>query len=103
LLVLLGVLCKLPNLKSLYVTWTRYGDGERDDELVARSCHRFPVLRDVILGGCLPRVIRFEQGSMSMLETLELRFDYRSTHVTEWSIVGIEQLTSLKKVTLDGT
>jgi hypothetical protein len=40
---------------------------------------------------------------MSMLETLELRFDYRSTHVTEWSIVGIEQLTSLKKVTLDGT
>ncbi|CAD6220894.1 unnamed protein product [Miscanthus lutarioriparius] len=46
--------------------------------------------------------IRFEGGSMSTLETLELRFDYRSTHATEWSIVGMEQLTNLKKVTLDG-
>ncbi|CAD6343882.1 unnamed protein product [Miscanthus lutarioriparius] len=64
---LFGILCKLPNLKSLYVTWTRHGDG-----------------------------------SMSTLETLELRFDYRSTHATEWSIVGMEQLTNLKKVTLDG-
>ncbi|XP_066391649.1 disease resistance protein Pik-2-like [Miscanthus floridulus] len=99
---LFGILCKLPNLKSLYVTWTRHGDGERDDELVARSSHRFPMLRGVILGGCLPNVIRFEGGSMSTLETLELRFDYRSTHVTERSIVGMEQLTNLKKVTLDG-
>jgi len=95
---LLGVVCKLPNLKSLYVTWTRYGDGE----LVARSSHRFPVLRGVILGGCLPKPIRFEGGSMSTLENLELRFDCRSTHVTERSIVGIEKLTNWKKVTLDG-
>ena len=99
---LFGILCKLPNLKSLYVTWTRHGDGERDDELVARSSHRFPMLRGVILGGCLPNVIRFEGGSMSTLENLELRFDCRSTHVTERSIVGIEKLTNLKKVTLDG-
>jgi len=37
---------------------------------------------------------------MEMLEMLELRFDGRSKHVAERSIVGIEHLTNLKKVML---
>ncbi|CAD6220897.1 unnamed protein product [Miscanthus lutarioriparius] len=92
-----GVLCMLPNLKTLCVTWDCYSG----DELVARSSHKFPVLRDLILGGYLPKVIRFEEESMEMLEMLELRFDSRSRHVAERSIIGIEHLTNLKKVMLD--
>ena len=38
---------------------------------------------------------------MAMLEMLELRFDFRSSHMAERSIVGIEHLTNLKKVMLD--
>jgi len=86
----------LPNLKTLYVYWDCYSG----DELAARTSHKFPVLRDLILGGYLPKVIRFEEGSMAMLEMLELRFNGRSKHVAERSIVGIEHLTNLKKVTL---
>jgi disease resistance protein RPM1 len=91
-----GVLCKLPNLKTLYVTWEHY----HGDELIARTSHRFPVLRDLIIGRYLPKVVRFEQGSMAMLERLELNF--KSTHMAERSIVGIEQLPNLKKVVLEG-
>jgi disease resistance protein RPM1 len=91
-----GVLCKLPNLKTLYATWEHY----HGDELIARTSHRFPVLRDLIIGGYLPKVVRFEQGSMAMLEMLELNF--KSTHMAERSIVGIEQLPNLKKVVLEG-
>ncbi|XP_066393733.1 disease resistance protein Pik-2-like isoform X1 [Miscanthus floridulus] len=94
---LFGVLCMLPNLKTLYMDWDCY----RGDELAARTIHKFPVLRDLILGGYLPKVIRFEEGSMAMLEMLELRFDRRSRHVAERSIVGIEHLTNLKKVMLE--
>ncbi|XP_066358023.1 uncharacterized protein [Miscanthus floridulus] len=93
---LFGVLCMLPNLKTLCVGWECYKDR---DELVACAIHKFPVL---ILGGHLPKVIQFEEGSMAMLEMLELGFDSRSRHVAEGSIVGIEHLTSLKKVTVDG-
>ncbi|KAG0541866.1 hypothetical protein BDA96_02G053600 [Sorghum bicolor] len=82
---LFGVLCMLPNLKTLYVTWDCY----RGDELVARTSHKFPMLRHLKLG-----------GSMAMLEMLDLDFDHRSIYVAERSILGIEHLTNLKKVTL---
>ena len=94
---LFGVRCMLPNLKTLYVTCNCYSG----DELVACTINKFPVLRDLILEGYLPKVIRFEEESMAMLEMLKLRFDYRSRHVAERSIVGIEHLTNLKKVMLD--
>jgi disease resistance protein RPM1 len=94
---LFGVLCMLPNLKTLGMDWDCY----RGDELAARTIHKFPVLRDLILVGYLPKVIRIEEGSMAMLEMLELRFDSRSRHVAERSIVGIEHLTNLKKVMLE--
>jgi len=94
---LFGVVCMLPNLKTLCVVWDCY----RGDELAACTSHKFPVLRDLILGGYLPKVILFEEGSMAMLEMLELRFDFRSSHVAERSIFGIEHLTNLKKVMLD--
>ncbi|WVZ62125.1 hypothetical protein U9M48_011907 [Paspalum notatum var. saurae] len=96
---LFGVLCKLHNLKSLCVSWSCYSDR---DELVARSSHKFPVLRDLNLRGYVPKALCFEEGSMAALETLDLVFDLRSAHVEERSINGIEQLTNLKKVTLDG-
>jgi len=95
---LFGVLCMLPNLKTLRMDWDCY----RGDELAACTSHKFPVLKDQILRGYLPKVIQFEEGSMAMLEMLELGFDSRSRHVAEGSIVGIEHLTSLKKVTVDG-
>ncbi|WVZ62128.1 hypothetical protein U9M48_011910 [Paspalum notatum var. saurae] len=95
---LFGVLCKLPNLKTLYVYWICYRGR---DDLIARSSHKFPVLKDLILGGYLPKVLRFEEGSMTTLETIQLDFDYNSADVKERSIIGIEKLTNLKKVTLD--
>jgi len=78
-----------------------YWDCYRGDELDACTSHKFSVLRDLILGGCLPKVIRFEEGSTAMLEMLHLDFDFRSGHVAERSIVGIEHLTNLKKVMLN--
>ncbi|XP_066391659.1 disease resistance protein PIK6-NP-like [Miscanthus floridulus] len=92
---LFGVLCMLPNLKTLGMDWHCY----TGDELAACTSHKFPVLRDLMLGGCLPKVIRFEEESMEMLEIIELSFDGK--HVAERSIVGIEHLTNLKKVMLD--
>jgi disease resistance protein RPM1 len=91
---LFGVLCMLPNLRILHVLWNCY----RGDELVARTMYKFPVLRDMILRGYLPKVIRFEEGSMPALESLELGFDSRSRHAAERSIFGMEHLTNLKKV-----
>ncbi|KAK3164399.1 hypothetical protein QOZ80_1AG0017300 [Eleusine coracana subsp. coracana] len=92
---LLGALCELPNLKTLYASWKSY----REDELVARMKHKFPVLRDLRFGGALPKVIRFEEGCMENLETLELRIRSREL---ETSIIGIERLTNLKMITLKG-
>jgi len=93
---LLGVLCELPNLKTLRASWKSY----REDELVARTNHTFPVLRDLWFGeGVLPKVLRFEEGCMAKLETLELRI---RSHELETSIVGIEHLTNLKMITLKG-
>ncbi|XP_066395815.1 disease resistance protein Pik-2-like [Miscanthus floridulus] len=94
---LFDVPCKLPNLKALYLHWDCY----RGDELVARSSYKFLALRDLILGGYQPKVIRFEEGSMEMVEMVELWFGARrSIHVVERRIASIEHLTKLKKVTL---
>lgn len=53
---LFGVLCKLPNLKTLNVYW-RDSYSNNHHELVARSSHKFPVLRDLVLGGGIPKVV----------------------------------------------
>ncbi|KAF8779114.1 hypothetical protein HU200_002787 [Digitaria exilis] len=91
---LYGVLCKLPYLKSIWMQRHCY-DGR---ELVARTAHNFPALKN-LTGTCdqeMPKVHRFEEGSMSKLEKLELNFH----GWTEKSVVGIEHLTSLKEVQL---
>lgn len=93
---LFGVLCKLPNLKSIWMQRHCY-DGR---ELLARTAHNFPALKN-LRGTCdeeMPKVYRFEEGSMTKLEKLELNFDKWS----EKSIVGIQHLTSLKEVQLTG-
>lgn len=95
---LFGILCKLPNLKTMGVYWRCYNDDR--DELVARSSHKFPVLRDLILGGYVPKAIQFEEESMEKLERIELDFDFRAV---ERSIAGMEYLTNLKKFTLNGS
>ncbi|VAI69036.1 unnamed protein product [Triticum turgidum subsp. durum] len=93
---LFGVLCKLPNLKSIWMQRNCYTGRE----LVARAAHNFPALKN-LRGTCdqeMPRVYKFEEGSMTKLEKLSLNFDNWS----EKSIVGIEHLTSLKEVQLAG-
>lgn len=93
---LYGVLCKLPNLKSIWMQRHCY-DGR---ELVARTAHNFPALKN-LTGTCdqeMPKVHRFEEGSMTKLEKLELNF----SGWTEKSIVGIKHLMSLKEVQLTG-
>ncbi|XP_020186396.1 disease resistance protein Pik-2-like [Aegilops tauschii subsp. strangulata] len=93
---LFGVLCKLPNLKSIWMQRNCYTGLE----LVARAVHNFPALKN-LRGTCdqeMPRVCKFEEGSMTKLEKLSLNFDNWS----EKSIVGIEHLTSLKEVQLAG-
>jgi disease resistance protein RPM1 len=92
---LFSVLCKAPNLKSILLQECFY----RDDELVARTSHNFPALEEmrVTCYTAFPRVIRFEQGSMEKLKTLEVNF---GDH--ERSILGIEHLRNLKEVQLAG-
>ncbi|XP_037419325.1 disease resistance protein Pik-2-like [Triticum dicoccoides] len=93
---LFGVLCKLPNLKSIWMQRNCYTGLE----LVACAAHNFPALKN-LRGTCdqeMPRVYKFEEGSMTKLEKLSLNFDNWS----EKSIVGIEHLTSLKEVQLAG-
>ncbi|TVU20992.1 hypothetical protein EJB05_30601, partial [Eragrostis curvula] len=92
---LFGVLYRLPNLKFLRV-WL---DANTNDEVVARTSKKFPVLGHFRFSGHLPKVIRFEEGSMDMLETLILRVH---SHESETSIIGMEHLTNLKKVMIQG-
>ncbi|CAN6227097.1 unnamed protein product [Urochloa humidicola] len=91
---LLDSLCELPNLQSLQLG----PQSCRDQELIARTRHRFPVLRilDLFIED-YPQVVKFEQGSMPKLETLLSYF-----HSGEMSIVGIDNLKSLKEVKLRG-
>ncbi|TVU06473.1 hypothetical protein EJB05_49690, partial [Eragrostis curvula] len=93
---LFDVLCKLPNLKSIWMQKRCYNDNE----IVARTSHNFPALVSLKVTcdeTSLPKIFRFEKGSMDKLETLEMYF----TEV-ERSIVGIEHLTNLKEVKLRG-
>lgn len=93
-----GVLCKLPNLKSIRMDGTYYVGNE----LVARTEHNFPALVDLssTLNACgdpTPRVLQFEAKSMPKLETLKLEFNHHYK-----SIEGIEHLTSLREVEIIG-
>ncbi|XP_062186347.1 disease resistance protein Pik-2-like [Phragmites australis] len=90
---LFGVLCKLPNLKSIWMQWKCYND----EVLVVRKNHSFPVLSNLKVTAEMPKVLRFEQGSMAQLETLEMKFKN-----AQRSIVGIEHLAKLKEVRLSG-
>ncbi|CAD6248477.1 unnamed protein product [Miscanthus lutarioriparius] len=92
---LLYSLCKFPSLQSI-----RLGMRScRDRELVARTTHSFRALRilDLYLAGEHPEVVEFEQGSMTKLETLLLKFSDK-----ERRVVGIDNLKSLKEVKLSG-
>ncbi|CAL4963009.1 unnamed protein product [Urochloa decumbens] len=94
---LLDSLCQLPSLQSL----TLEHQGCKDEELVVRSRHKFPVLRILNLTGytrTYSDVVKFEQGSMTKLETLLLGF----TSYRETSIVGVGNLENLKEVELSG-
>ncbi|TVU24764.1 hypothetical protein EJB05_27220, partial [Eragrostis curvula] len=93
---LFGILCKLPNLKSIWMQRNSYTGRE----LIARTAHNFPALKN-LRGTCdkeMPKVYRFEEGSMTKLEKLSLNFDIWG----EKSIVGIEHLTNLKEVQVTG-
>ncbi|XP_062186540.1 disease resistance protein Pik-2-like [Phragmites australis] len=92
---LFGVLCKLPNLKSICMDQ----DFCNDEVLVVRKSHNFPVLSNLMVTDKpqIPKVFQFEQGSMTRLETLQIGFSN-----AERSIIGIEHLTKLKEVQLTG-
>ncbi|XBH64829.1 hypothetical protein VPH35_118524 [Triticum aestivum] len=95
---LFGVLWKLPNLKNVTVEAGCYA-GE---ELVARTSHKFPVIRDLRLTSYNygdAEVYRFEEGSMPTLEKLTVVFP----DGMERAIAGIEYLTSLKEVNVSGS
>ncbi|KAF7067689.1 hypothetical protein CFC21_073546 [Triticum aestivum] len=90
-----GVLYKLPNL--LKITLDR--KCCKDEELVARTTFKFPVLKElaIVRDNSTPRVVRFEQGAMGKLEKLMVRFCDQ-----ERSLAGIDNLTSLQEVELVG-
>jgi disease resistance protein RPM1 len=92
---ILGVLCTLPRLLTIGLWRNSYTDAE----LVARAEYRFPMLKELSVTSDYDehKVLRFEQGSMPALETLEYRFGNMDKR-----IVGVEHLTGLKKVTLIG-
>lgn len=93
---LLDVLCKAPRLQSVLFDGSFY----TDHELVAHTAHSFRALKVIRVPShdeC-PRVFRFEEGSMTTLETLEVNFGGN----TQKNIVGIEHLKNLKRVQLTG-
>ncbi|TVU41707.1 hypothetical protein EJB05_15251, partial [Eragrostis curvula] len=92
---LFGVLCLLPNLKSVWIQQRCY----EDTELVARTTQNFPALinLNVTSDSEKPRILRFEEGSMTKLETLLVNFGNNKK-----SILGVEHLTNLKEVQLTG-
>ncbi|OEL18286.1 Disease resistance protein RPM1 [Dichanthelium oligosanthes] len=93
---LFNVLCKLPNLKRLYLGPYFIRKGEN---MVARSCQSFPELKELTLGYSpeVPPVYIFEEGSMEKLEMLAVYFGDQPKEV-----VGIENLTNLKEVQFNG-
>ncbi|XP_047078320.1 disease resistance protein Pik-2-like [Lolium rigidum] len=91
-----AVLCKAPNLRIIRLQQNFY----RGDELVARTTHKFPALKELRVS-CpyeFPSVFSFEEGSMTKLEMLELQFSD-----CEKSIEGVEHLKKLKEVQLTGS
>nr|CAB3461986.1 unnamed protein product [Digitaria exilis] len=90
-----GVLCKLPNLVKLSLGKYSY----MDEQLVARTEFKFPVLRILFLdpGFGTPKVLRFEKEAMASLEKLTMRYSSMDR-----SLQGIEHLTSLKELKLQG-
>jgi disease resistance protein RPM1 len=87
----LDSLCQLPNLQSIQLGFRSC----RDRELVVRITHKFPALRilNLSLAGEHPEVVKFEEGSMTKLETLLLEF-----YDKERSIIGVGNLKNLNEV-----
>ncbi|TVU41708.1 hypothetical protein EJB05_15252, partial [Eragrostis curvula] len=94
---LFSVMYQLPNLKILDV-WL---DENSNDEVAARTSQKFPVLSHFKFSSPLPNVIRFEEGSMEMLEQLELGIGSYELETTT-SLTGMEHLSNLKMVTIMG-
>lgn len=92
---LFGVLYELPSLKTIGIQNMCYIDSE----LVSRTEHRFPGLTNLRVACSFDTfsAIRFEEGSMPMLETLSFNFSNRNRRIE-----GIEHLTSLTEVHLWG-
>ncbi|KAF7069765.1 hypothetical protein CFC21_075348 [Triticum aestivum] len=89
---ILGILCELPNLLRLTLAYRSC----INDALVISAKYRFPVLKQLSVDKPFSREeIIFEQGSMAMLEKLEVGFGYQET-----SLSSIEHLPSLKVVVL---
>jgi disease resistance protein RPM1 len=94
---LFSVLYKLPNLKRLFLGAYFIRKGQN---MVARSIQPFPKLKELIIGYSpdVPKVYRFEEGSMPELKTLVANFGDQPK-----KIVGIEHLTNLKEVQYSGS
>uniref|UniRef100_J3M6G6 AAA+ ATPase domain-containing protein n=1 Tax=Oryza brachyantha TaxID=4533 RepID=J3M6G6_ORYBR len=92
---LFGVLYELPSLKTIGIQNMCYTDSE----LVAHSEHRFSELTNLRVACSFEtfNTMRFEKGSMPMLETLLFNFSNRDR-----KIEGFEHLISLKEVHLCG-
>ncbi|XBI96618.1 hypothetical protein VPH35_032880 [Triticum aestivum] len=93
---LFGPVCKLPNLWHIHLEACYYVGRE----LVAETAHDFPALKYLYLNFDIEgmEVLRFEEKSMSKLEKLQVRFLHRESKI----IQGMENLTSLKDVVLEG-
>lgn len=90
------VLYKLPNLVRIHIEWGTC----MDPELAARADYKFCALKDLRVTPSRddnPVVIRFEQGSMEKLEKLMVQFGTDNR-----SLLGFENLKSLKEVTFKG-
>ncbi|TVU41764.1 hypothetical protein EJB05_15311, partial [Eragrostis curvula] len=92
---LFSVLHQLPNLKILYMGLK----GCSNDKVAARTSQKFPVLSHFKILGAQPNIIQFEEGYMEILEQLVLG---TGRNKSETSIIGLEHLTNLKKVTIEG-
>ncbi|XP_048557583.1 disease resistance protein Pik-2-like [Triticum urartu] len=93
---LFSPICNLPKLKYLDLDAYCY----QDKELVAQATQSFPALKDLYLkfeNGAV-EVLRFEERSMTKLESLRVRFATTDSK----SVTGIEHLTSVKEVQLIG-
>jgi disease resistance protein RPM1 len=91
---LFGVLCKLPNLQKIWLG----PRGYIGHELVARTAHNFPMLRNLVCHcTSMHPTLQFENGSMDKLEGLSVEFGADGR-----SLVGIQHLPNLKEVELIG-